>query len=81
MRIEFSTCGNGTNVEILLLDDLGVRDRAYSADHTGRFQYGETPINARQLFQHIEEFWAKPIIGGRYSVHHPYWEERRKVRS
>ena len=83
MRIEFATCGNGTNVEILLLDDLGVRDRAYSADHTGRFQYGEDrgiPINARQLFQHVEETWAPPIIGGRYGRFHPYFAEREEKR-
>lgn len=83
MRIELQTIGDGTNVEILLLDDLGVRDRAYTADHTGRFHYGEAPINARQLFQHIEETWAKPIIGGRYGRFHPYFaqrEEKRKAR-
>ena len=79
MRIEFQNCGDGTNVEILLLDDLGVRDRAYSADHKGGIHYPEDrgiPINARQLFQHIEESWAKPIIGGRYGHLHPYWAAR-----
>jgi hypothetical protein len=80
MRIEFASIGNGANVEILLLDDFGVRDRVYSADHTGCFQYGETPINARQLFQFIEETWAKPIIGGRYGHLHPYWNEREEKR-
>jgi hypothetical protein len=32
------------------------------------------------LFQHIEESWAKPIIGGRYSALHPYWHEREEKR-
>jgi hypothetical protein len=77
MRIEFNDWG--TNVEVLLLDDLGVCDRAYTADHQARFHYPEDrgiPINARQLFQWVEETWAPPIIGGRHSALHPYWVER-----
>ena len=75
MRIEFQIIGDGTNVEVLLLDDLGVRDRAYTADHKGGIHYGEergVPINARQLFQWVEQSWCPPIIGGRYSALHPY---------
>ena len=91
MRIEFSYCGNGTNTEVRLVEDLAwadgetlfesTVDRIYSADHAGGFHYPEDrgiPINARQLFQTVEETWAPPIIGGRYSALHPYWEERRQ---
>jgi hypothetical protein len=101
MRIEFSYCGNGTNIEVFLIDQLdagwppaagpgsaaeAVVDRIYSADHAGGIHYPEErgiPINARQLFQWVEDSWAPPIIGGRYSAHHPYWrecEEKRKAR-
>jgi hypothetical protein len=83
MKIEFQTVGNGTNVEVLLIDDFGVYDRAYSADHQARFHYPEDrgiPINARQLFQHVEETWAPPFIGGRYGRFHPYWAEREEKR-
>jgi hypothetical protein len=58
-------------------------DRIYTADHAGGVHYSEDrgiPINARQLFQWVEESWAKPIIGGRYGHLHPYWTEREEKR-
>lgn len=91
MKIEFATVGDGTNVEVLLIECLdagwppaeAVVDRAYTADHRGGIHYGEErgiPINARQLFQWVEESWAKPIIGGRYAALRPYWTERQEKR-
>jgi hypothetical protein len=83
MIIEFRTCGDGTNVEVSLIDDLGVRDRIYTADHAGGIHYGEergVPIKALQIFQWIEQSWARPIIGGRYSASHLYWAEREEKR-
>ena len=91
MRIEFSYCGNGTNVEVFLIDRLdageppaeAVVDRIFTADHQARFHYPEDrgiPINARQVFQAVEETWAPPVIGGRYAASHPYWVEREEKR-
>jgi hypothetical protein len=88
MRIEFTTTtGDGTNVEVLLLEDLGgtevVADRVWTSDHQGGIWYGEelgVPIRARQLFSWVEESWAKPVIGGKYAEFHPYWQQRREAR-
>ena len=87
MKIEFGVIGNGINVEVLLVEDLGdnevVADRIYTADHQGGIHYGEergVPISARQIFQWVEESWAKPVIGGRYGHMHPYWAEREAKR-
>ena len=91
MKIEFSSIGDGTNVQVLLIDRLdageppaeAVIDRVYTADHQGGIHYGEergVPISARQIFQWVEESWAKPVIGGRYGHIHPYWAEREAKR-
>ena len=87
MKIEFSAFANGTNIQVLLIDTLdageppaeAVIDRIYTADHRGGIHFGEergVSIRARQLFQWVEESWAKPLIGGRYASSHPYWTER-----
>ena len=92
MRIEFSTVGDGTNVQVLLIEDLGqlgaervevTTDRIYTADHQGGIWYGEElgqPVSARQLFEWVEDSWAPPVIGGRYGKYHPYWTEREEKR-
>lgn len=81
MRIEFEDLG--TNVEVLLIDDIGTVDRIYSADHQGGLHFDEerkVPISARDLFNWVEEFWAIPVIGGKYGYLHPYWRERAEKR-
>ena len=91
MKIEFSSIGDGANVQVLLIDRLdageppaeAVIDHIYTADHQGGIHYGEEsgiPISARQIFQWVEESWAKPVIGGRYGSLHPYWAEREAKR-
>jgi hypothetical protein len=91
MKIEFSVANtDGTNVEVLLIEELGgaevVADRIWTSEHRGGLHFGEehgVPVSARGLFQWVEEVWEKPVIGGRYSALHPYWserEERRKAR-
>ena len=87
MKIEFSTIGDGTNVEVSLLEDLGgtdhTVDRIYTADHQGGLHFDMergVPCHAQQLFQWVEDSWAKPIIGGRYGHLHPYWYERKEKR-
>ena len=93
MRIEFSYVGNGTNSAVRLVEDLtsvdGVAsfestvDHIFTADRQARFHYPEDrgiPVNARQLFQTVEETWAPPIIGGRYGRFHPYFAEREEKR-
>lgn len=80
MKIEFQTCGDGANIKVCLIDDIGVQDRIFTADHKGGIYYGvenKVPISARQLFQWVEQSWAPPIIGGRYAALHPYWHERK----
>jgi hypothetical protein len=91
MIIEFSYVGNGTNIGVFLIDRLdagwppaeAVVDRIFTADRQARFHYPEErgiPVNARQVFQAVEETWAPPIIGGRYGRFHPYFAEREEKR-
>ena len=83
MRIEFQTIGDGTNVEVSLIEDISTLDRIYTADHKGGLHYGEergVPIRVADLFEWVEESWAPPIIGGRYGRFHPYWHEREEKR-
>ena len=84
MRIEFSTIGDNTNIEVRLIDNDGfTEDRVYTADHQGGLHFGDdqsVPVNARQLFEWVEDSWAPPIIGGRYGKSHPYWTEREEKR-
>jgi hypothetical protein len=83
MKVEFETIGDGTNIQVRLIDDFGVRDHIYTADHRGGIHYGEEraiPISAHQLFRWVEESWAPPIIGGKYAHLHPYWYERGEFR-
>lgn len=87
MKIEFATIGDGTNVEVLLLEDLcgtdSVVERIYTADHRGGVHYGEdrgVPVSARSLFQWVEDNWYPPIIGGPRACLHPYWAERAEAR-
>ena len=61
MKIEFRTCGDGTNIEVLLVENLGgaeiVVDRIYTADHAGGIHYGQdqgVTISARQLFEWVK---------------------------
>lgn len=85
MKIEFSTIGNDTNVEVRLIDDDGfTEDCIYTADHQGGIHYGDdqkVPISARQLFEWVANSWAPPVIGGKFSHLHPYWTERAEKRS
>jgi hypothetical protein len=87
MRIEFRTCGSGTNIEVLLLEDLGgtesVVDRIHTAQNAGDIHYEQDrdiPVSARQLFEWVEDCWAPPVIGGRFGWLHPYWNERKEAR-
>ena len=81
MRIEFATIGDGTSVEVRLLEDLGgtevVSDRIYTADHQGVLHFG-VPLSARGLFRLLEKGCRPPVIGGKFAAYHPYWAERRK---
>ena len=84
MKIEFGTIGDGTNIEVSLIDndDLPL-DRVYTADHRGGLYFDEergVSVNAANLFEWVEDCWAKPIIGGRYGHLHPYWHEREEKR-
>ena len=87
MKIEFRSVGDGTNVEVLLLEELGgaevINDCVYTSDHRGGLHFSENlgvQISARELFEWVEDCWAKPIIGGRYGWLHPYWYEREEKR-
>jgi hypothetical protein len=84
MIIEFSIIGDGTNVEVSLIDNDGfLVDRIYTADHQGGIHYGDdqkVSISARQLFEWVEDSWAPPVIGGKFGHLHPYWHERAERR-
>jgi hypothetical protein len=90
MKIEFSYCGNGTNIEVSLIEDLGgtehTFDKFWTATH--RFPFcmvpGSSACDYAQTFYDMEAVMAPPIIGGHYGHLHPYWAERaekRKVRN
>lgn len=78
MRIEFEDLGQ--NVEVCLIDDIGIVDRIFTADHKGGLHYDKAPISARDLFNWVEESWYPPIIGGEFAAFHPYWRERAEKR-
>ena len=84
MIIEFSIIGDGTNVEVSLIDDDNLPvDRFYTADHKGSIHYDDdrkVPISARQLFEWVEDNCTPPVIGGKYGHLHPYWTERMEKR-
>src|ERR1019366_1706335 len=71
MIIEFAIVGDGTNIEVLLIDRLdageppaeAVVDHIYTADHKGGIHYGDdqkVPASARQLFEWAEDSWHPP---------------------
>ena len=87
MRVEFATIGNGTNIQVSLLEMLGdtevVTDRFYSAQHQFRLEMEMDEALAAwdsYCFPVLEDLMLSPIIGGSFSHLHPYWEERRKRR-
>jgi hypothetical protein len=89
MKIEFASIGDGTNIQVSLIEMLGdsevIKDRFYTAQHSFPLCMVKT-MNAEeyvQTFYDLEEVMSKPIIGGCWSHLHPYWaerEERRKRR-
>ena len=80
MKIEFASIGDGTNIEVLLIDEIGTRDSFYSSDRQVGFHWDKVPVHAKQLFQTLEEGLAPPVIGGRFAKFHPYWREREEKR-
>jgi hypothetical protein len=91
MKIEFAAVGDGTNVEVLLIDCLdagwppaeAVVDRFYTACH--QFQICARPskpeyMSCKQFFMYLEDVLVPPVIGGRYSALHIYWAERAEKR-
>jgi hypothetical protein len=84
MKIEFRTCGDGTNIEIRLSEDLSgsevTKDRFYTQQH--QFYICAWPtkpkyMSCEKFFAYLEETLPKPTIGGKYSHLHPYWHERK----
>jgi hypothetical protein len=87
MKIEFSTIGDGTNVRIALLEELGGSDTARDSFYTRQHQFTicarpDKPeyMSCEQFFAYLEEVLPFPIIGGKYGHLHPYWVERGKKR-
>jgi hypothetical protein len=86
VRIEFALLGDGTNVEVLLLEDLGgwesVRDRFSTATHQFPFCMvpGSPQCDYEETFYDLELVMQPPKIGGRYAWLHPYWHERAEKR-
>ena len=87
MKIEFGIIGDGTNIQVLLLEELGgselLRDRFYSRDH--QLQICARPskpeyMSCERFFAYLEETLSAPIIGGKYGAQHPYWQERLEKR-
>ena len=82
MKIEFSTIGDGTNVQVALLEDLGdievVKDRFYTKDHHLNLGGGYR-WRSEDTFFRLEDILQPPIIGGKWADHHPYWHEREET--
>ena len=87
MKIEFASIGDGTNVQVSLIEHLGagdptdgtILDRYYTATHHVNLG-GGYPLQARDMFARLEDFLPKPVIGGSMSHLHPYWKEREEVK-
>lgn len=74
------------NAEIRLLDDDGsLRDRFYTNLKTIALipppKGNQAPFDSRTTFQIAEEVLPKPVIGGEFSQHSPYWKEREVKRN
>lgn len=86
MKLEFSLIGDGTNIQVALLEMLGemevVRDRFYSIDHQVIFAAPDDHHSwyVEPAFEYLEERMKPPIIGGNLGHLHPYWAEREAVR-
>ncbi len=83
MKIEFSTLGEGTNIQVALLEMLGetevVKDRFYTDAHHLNLGGGYC-VKAEDLFLRLEDILPPPIIGGEWGHLHPYWHEREERR-
>jgi hypothetical protein len=86
VKIEFSTLGDGTNIQVSLIEILGdaevVNDRFYSSQHFIEKLY-LTPrwsmVSCKQVFRDLEGVMQPPIIGGEWGHLHPYWNERSEA--
>jgi len=87
MKIDFSLIGDGTNIQVSLVEMLGeterVKDRFYTQQH--QFQICARPskpeyMSCEKFFAYMEETAAPPVIGGEYGHLHPYWAEREAAR-
>lgn len=83
MKIEFSIIGDGTNIQVALLE-MGetVKDRFYTATH--KFPLCLIPNSPQceyeQTFYDLEEVMGPPKIWGPLGHLHPYWQEREEVK-
>lgn len=85
MRIEFQTIGDGTNIEVLLIDEiepgLGIVKRFYTCAHG--FECRITEPITEEWFVEVYSLCPPPIIGGQFARFHPYWkdhpEQKEKV--
>lgn len=86
MRIEFQTIGDGTNVQVLLIDEQipgwGTVALFYTSQHHFDLTYSAEgmpyPWESRSLFSALEEMSAQPKIGGYFADFHPYWKDHPK---
>jgi hypothetical protein len=86
MKLEFSLLGDGTNVQVALLEMLGetetVKDRFYTATH--KFPLCLIPNSPQceyeETFYDLEGVMEPPKIGGSLGHLHPYWHEREEVK-
>jgi hypothetical protein len=88
VRIEFAVIGDGTNVQVSLIDEKepgwGIVDRFYTASHEMQvtsFKTEDVPFHAKATFEMAEAFLAPPVIGGQFAPFHPYWKEREQARA
>jgi hypothetical protein len=89
MRIEFSLVGDGTNIQVELIERLNAEseqcvDRFYSQQHHFELRMDfDEPLCAwdSTCFPILEEQLLPPFIGGELAQFHPYWEERKKRRA
>lgn len=84
MKIEFSILGDGTNVQVALLETLGetefIKDRFYTALHRFPLCMPRTGCDYERTFYDLEDVMDPPKIGGALGHLHPYWAERAEVK-
>jgi hypothetical protein len=88
MKIEFRIVGDGTNIQVSLIETFPMSEGAYFVKDSFYTATHKLPLiifvggglHWEEAFEKLEDSMEPPIIAGEYAHLHPYWEQRRAVR-